>query len=99
MKGAKSPGCEAEIGFEQALELKEWLVVKRDVVHFAKADASFIQAVSERMMRETGVMLLAREAFLLGSGDDLSVDNKCGRAVVIECGHSNNSHVSRPVEV
>ena len=38
-------------------------------------------------MRETGVVLLAREALFLGGGDDLAVDDKRRGAVVIERGN------------
>jgi hypothetical protein len=95
-EGAKSPGCEGDVSFEQALEFEEWLIVKRDVVHFAKADAALVQAIGERMVRETGIMVRAREAFLLGSGDDLSVDDERRCTVVIECGYSDNSHLPGP---
>ena len=44
------------------------------------------------MVRETGIMLLAREALLLRRGDDTAVVDQGGRAVVIECRKSENAH-------
>ncbi len=50
------------------------------------------------MVRETAIVLLAREAFFLSGSDDLSVDEECRCVVVLECGYSNSSHVPGPLE-
>jgi hypothetical protein len=48
----------------------------QDVVDFAKRDAALVQAISERMLWETRIVLLARKALFLGGGNDLSVDDE-----------------------
>ena len=42
------------------------------------------QAVRDGLVRERGVVLLAREALFLRGGDDLAVAEQAGGAVVIE---------------
>ena len=91
-EGAEAPGSECEIGFEQPFELEERLVVERDMIDVGEADAGLGQAIGDGVMRETGIVLLAGEALLLGGGDDLSVDDQCRGAIVVERGQSENSH-------
>ena len=91
-KGTEAPGGECKIGFEQPFELEERLVVERDMIDVGEADAGLGQAIGDGVMRETGIVLLAGEALLLGGGDDLSVDDQCRGTVVIERGQSENSH-------
>jgi hypothetical protein len=91
-EGAKSFGSEGKIGFEQALELEKWLVIEGDVIDFAKRDAALVQTISERMVWKTRIMLLAREALLLGGGNDLSIDDQRRCTIVIERRQSQNSH-------
>ena len=44
------------------------------------------------MVRETGIMLLAREALLLRRRHDTAVFDQGCRAVVIECRKPDNAH-------
>src|SRR5262245_45990053 len=81
-----------EIGLQQAFELEERLVVEHDVVDVVQSGSRGLQTVAERMMREAGVVLLAREALLLGGRDDAAMLDEGGRAVVIECRESENAH-------
>jgi hypothetical protein len=90
-EGTKAPGSECK-SFEQPFELEERLVVERDMIDVGEADAGLGQAIGDGVMRETGIVLLAGEALLLGGGDDLSVDDQCRGTVVIERGQSENSH-------
>src|SRR5215471_5717910 len=73
-----------QIGLQQSLELHQRLVVERDVAQVAQRDAAFTKTVTNRFTREPGVMLLAREAFLLRGGDDFAVSQQARGAVVIE---------------
>src|SRR5262245_22697080 len=89
---SKAGRREREIGLQQAFELEERLVVEHDVVDVVQSGTRGLQAVAERMMREAGIVLLAREALLLGGRDDAAVLDESGRAVVIECRESENAH-------
>ena len=62
-----------EVGLEQPLELDERLVVEDDVVDVVERDLAFAQAILDRVGREVGVVLLAREALFLRGRDDLAV--------------------------
>lgn len=73
-----------EVGFEQALELQKRLVVEDDFVDTAEIAAGRVQAIVDRIFREGGVMLLAREAFFLRSRNDAAVLDEGGRTVVIK---------------
>jgi hypothetical protein len=76
MRNEKSPWEQREIGFEQAFELEKRLVIERDVIRFAKADAAFVQTICECVVGKAGIVLLAREALLLGGRNDVSVDHE-----------------------
>ena len=73
-----------EITVQNAVELEERLFVERHKVEVADFEAAFSQAVLDCILRETGVVFLAREPFLLGGGDDFSVAHEAGCAVVIK---------------
>jgi hypothetical protein len=49
-----------------------------------EADAGSLQTITQGMVRESGVVLLAGEALFLGGGDDASILNERGGTVVIE---------------
>src|SRR5215510_2487072 len=89
---SKAGRREREISLQQAFEFEERLVVEHDVVDVVQSGSCGLQAVTERMMRETGIVLLAREAFLLRGRDDAAVLDEGSRAVVIECRESENAH-------
>ena len=73
-----------EITVQNAVELEERLFVERHEVEVADFEAAFTQTVSDCILRKTGVVLLAREPFLLGGGDDFSVAHETRCAVVIK---------------
>ncbi len=83
---------EREVGLQQALELEQWLVVKRDQVDLVEADARLRQAVLEGVAREARIVLLARKALLLRRGHDLAVGHHRGRGVVVESRDSYDPH-------
>jgi len=82
-----------DVGLQQPLELQERLVVERHVVDLLGGDARLAQAVFDRMRRESMVVLLACEAFLLRRGDDHAVANQRGGAIVIEGGDPQDVHL------
>jgi hypothetical protein len=88
----KSARRESKIGFQQPLELEEWLVVKHHVVDVAQSGAGRFQAIANRLMRKAFVELLAREAFLMGRGDDFAVADESGGAIMVICGDPKNAH-------
>ena len=62
-----------QIGLEQPLELQERLVVEDDVVDLVEPTLPSPRQYSTALMREAGVVLLAREALLLRGRDDAPV--------------------------
>ena len=89
---AKAVRRECEVGFQQAFELEKRLVVEHDVIDGLQRNSRRLQAIGEGMVRETGIMLLAREALLLRRRHDTAVFDQGGRAVVIECRKPDNAH-------
>ena len=84
---------EGEVGLEQALELQERLVVEGDVIDVLGRDSGRLEAIARGVDREAGIVLLAREAFLLRRCDDLSIHHQRRRRVVIEGRQSEYLHV------
>src|SRR5262245_40285156 len=89
---SKAGRRERQIGLQQAFELEERLVIEHDIVDVVQSGSCGLQAVAERVMREAGIVLLAREALLLGGRDDAAVLDEGGCAVVIECREPENAH-------
>src|SRR5262245_65278783 len=89
---SKAGRRERQIGLQQAFELKERLVVEHDIVDVVQSSSRGLQTIAERMMREAGIVLLAREALLLGRRDDATILDEGGRAIVVECGEAENAH-------
>ena len=77
-------GAKREIGFEQAFELQERLVIEGDEVDVGPGDPGFGEAIAHRVRRERGIVLPAREAFLLRSRNDFPIAHDCRGTVVIE---------------
>ena len=91
-EGAEAARREGEIGFEQPLEFQERLVVEHDVIDVVEPRSCRLQAIGDRVVRETGIVLLAREAFFLRRGHDAAVLDQRRGAVVIEGGNAENAH-------
>ena len=62
---AKAARRIGEIGLEQAVELKQWLVVEDDVVDLLQRNLAFGKTVLGRMCRKPRIVLLARKSLLL----------------------------------
>src|SRR5687767_1674968 len=69
---------------EDAIELQKRLFIESDVANVFDANAPFTQAIVNGMFGKAGIVLFAREAFLLGSSDDRTVAHETGRAVVVK---------------
>ena len=91
-KRRESPGREAQIRLEQALELQERLVIECHVIHVPKSDVPGLEAIGDGVRRKAGVVLLAREPLLLGGREDRTVLDEDGGAVVIEGGNAEDAH-------
>ena len=81
-----------QIGFKQAFELEERLVVEGYVIHLAQPDTGLLQAIRDGMVRIAGIVLLAGEPLFLGSGHDRAVLDQGGGAVVVERGNTQDTH-------
>jgi hypothetical protein len=79
---AKTTRRERDIGFEQPLELQERLLVEDDIVDFLERDLRMLEAITDRVLRIARIVLDACEALLLGRGNNATVDQQRGRAVV-----------------
>ncbi len=94
MRNERKPrGAKREIGFEQALELQERLVVEDDVVDVVELDAGLRRGnTAIALCGKAGIVLLAREALLLRGRDDLAVLDQRRGAVVIEGRNPEDAH-------
>src|SRR5262249_21381431 len=63
----------SEIGLQQAVELRQRLVVKGDVSQLLWFDSALFETIHNGIGREAWVVLFAREAFLLRGGRDVAV--------------------------
>src|SRR4029453_15180036 len=81
---------EREIGLEQSLEFEKRLVVENDMVDVVQSDAACFEAVGQCATREVGIVLLAREAPLLGGGTNPAIRDQGRCTVVIEGGDSDD---------
>ena len=89
-KRGRSLGRAGKISLEQALELEERLVVERDGIELIRPDSPDLEARSDRILRELGIVLDAREAFFLGGSHDLPVLDETGGGVVVPSAHTKN---------
>jgi len=62
------------------------------MVQLIRRDARRLEAVVHRMCGEAVIVLGAREALLLRSGDDLSVTHERRGTVVVKRGYAENIH-------
>ena len=91
-EGIEPLGRHREIGFQDAMELEDGLVVEDDRVGSFLPDPSLGQAVPHRVLGELGIVLLPGEPLFLGRGDDLAVVDQAGRGVVIPATDAQDLH-------
>jgi hypothetical protein len=77
---------------QDPLELEERLLEERHVVQVVGGDPLGGEDVLDGVDRELVVVLLAREALLLGGGHDHAVAQEGGRRVVEEAGDPQDVH-------
>ena len=83
-------------GFQETLELQEWLVIKHDVVNLIETDTFLGEAIVHRMRRKAGVVLFAAEALLLRGGNNLAIADQSSSAVVVKSGNAEDSQRNCP---
>ena len=76
----------AQMGFEQAFESQQWLVVKADTVEVFDPDARLLQAVAYGVGGKIWVVLHARKALFLRGGDNFSIADQASGAIVVKRG-------------
>ncbi len=64
------------------------------MVDLLRLQPALLQAVAKRVRREALIVLLAGEALLLRGGDDASVLDQRGRAVVVEGRNADDAHAA-----
>ncbi len=88
----EAPRRERDVGFEQALELQERLVVERHLVDGVGRRSCGFEAIADRVVRKIGIVLAARETLFLRRGHDLAVADERRGAVVVEGRYSQDLH-------
>ena len=83
-------GGERQIGFKQAFEFYEGLVIEDDVANVLEANAGLGQTIADRMLRKARVMFFSGEALFKGSGKNLAVADEAGGTVMIVGGDAED---------
>src|SRR5258708_30713714 len=89
-KAHETAGREGVVRFKKPLELEEGFLVKRHRGKILVIQAGFLQNVAASVNRKRRIMLFSRESFFLSRGDNFSVHENRGSAVVIERGYTQN---------
>src|SRR5262249_27121355 len=89
-------GGVGEIGFQQAFELRQGLVIKSHKIEVLRTQPRFPKAVGDGFPGEIRIVLLSGESLLLSSGDDLAVDHKRSGTVVVKGRNSQDRGHARP---
>src|SRR5262249_8825255 len=76
--------------FQNTLEFGQRLFVKRDIVKIAGAQPRLSKAVPTRLEWKASVVLLTTESLLLRHGNNLTVNDQRGGAIVIESRDAEN---------
>jgi len=104
-KCAPAAGSDGEIRFEQSRKFQNELVVKHHRVELHRRQVRVAETKLGGVTRKIGIVFLAREKFLLRSGDDFSVHHQRGSRVVIirrdaedivRRGHRSKKRIQRP---
>ena len=73
---------EQRIQYLLPIELGDGIFVPRDAINVGNGDAGPRQAPSERMTRQRGIVLDAREPFFLHGRDEAAADEHAARRIV-----------------
>ena len=74
---------EGEVGFQQAVELQERLLVEPNGIEVFRCEPRLVEAIANGVRGERRVVLHAGEAFLLRRRHNLAVDHNRRRRVVV----------------
>src|ERR1019366_4771635 len=89
-------GRVSKISLQQPVKLRQRLVIEGDAVQILRLESSLGEAVGDGVGGKAGVMLLAREPFLLGRRNNIPLHDQRRGAVVVECGDAENGcHLCR----
>ena len=77
-EAGEAGGSVRKIGFKQAFELQERFLVEDNMIELIGHDAAFLEAVVDRVLRETVVVFLPREALFLSRSDNTPVLDEGG---------------------
>src|SRR5215472_17566075 len=91
-KRAETSGRERNIGFQQSFKFQERLVVEHDLVKLVQLCVNFLQAIGDSIGRKRRIVLLTGETLLLRSGQNMTVLNQRGCAVMVKSRNSENTH-------
>src|SRR5215510_6066647 len=83
---------ESKVSFEQPLEFKKWLVVKRDAIDLPASYTPFGNTPAYCVCRKTGVMLVTSKTFLLCRSHDNAVAHQGCGAIMIVGRYSKDDH-------
>ena len=70
--------------------MQEGLLVEHNGVQVGRDKAAGVQTETDGRLGETGVVLFSAEPLLLGGSCDVSIHDKCCRAVVVERRYAEN---------
>ncbi len=85
-KRRPTKGCIGHIGFQQALELQERLLIKNHMIHITHSNTGLFKAKRHRLPWKIRVMLFACKGFFLGGSHNPSVLHQTSRSIVIITG-------------
>ena len=83
-KRSIAAGCEGEIRFDQAFELRQRFIIEPNVVQILSPQSRLLQAEFNRQFRKAVIVFLASESFFLRGRDDFPIHNDCCCGIMIE---------------
>src|SRR5947207_12408540 len=81
---SKPGGSVIKISFQQAIEFQQRLVIETHIVQLVGANAGLFEAVASGVNGKVVIVLDARETLFLGGSNNLAIDDKTCRRIVIE---------------
>jgi hypothetical protein len=96
-EAGKSARGKRKIRFQEPIELYERLLEEDDVVQLVRGDIRLPETVGDGIDRESMIVLLPSEPFLLRGRDDLAITDESRRGVVEEGGnpeYADTSHTT-----
>ena len=97
-KGGETLGRKGQIGFEQAFEFQERLIVEDDMVDAFERAAGGLKAIGDRLQWKARIMLLAGESLFLCCRNDAAILHDRGSAIMVEGRDAENMQRCSPSE-